>query len=216
MHKLEEKDELIRLMADLKEEALLACVHERLDAGIDPLEIIDRCHKGMAEVGERYEQGIYFISGLIMAGEIMRQVGTILLPLLETNKVTEPESDKTILLGTAEGDIHFIGKDIFKVLARCNGFTVQDLGVDVSPKKFLAATREIKPDIVGISCLIIRSYDAMRRTITLLRENIPPDLAPKAYIVGGLLDEQVFRHIGADYWTDDAMKGVRICQKIMR
>jgi methanogenic corrinoid protein MtbC1 len=210
----EKKDELTSLMADLKEEALLARVHEQIEAGVDPLVIIDRCHKGMAEVGERYEKGSYFISGLIMAGEIMRQVGTILLPLLETG-MTESESGNTILLGTAEGDIHFIGKDIFKVLARCNGFTVQDLGVDVPPEKFLAAVHESKPDIVGISCLIIRAYDAMRKTIDLLRENPPANGAPRAYIIGGMLDEQAFRFIGADYWTNDAMKGVRLCQKIM-
>ena len=211
---MERQDRLIDLMADLQEESVLEFVHGQINAGLDPLVIIDRCQKGMAKVGERYEKGSYFISGLIMAGEIMRQVGTILLPLLERG-MPESGSGNTILLGTAEGDIHFIGKDIFKVLARCNGFTVRDLGVDVPPEKFLTAVHESKPDIVGISCLITKSYDAMRKTIMLLRENTPPHLAPRAYVVGGLLDEQAFKYTGADYWTNDAMRGVRLCQKIM-
>ena len=208
------KDPLILLMADLEERKVLDLVHERIESGVDPLLIIDQCHKGMAVAGKRYEEGLYFISGLIMAGEIMRQVGKIVLPLIETRK-TESNSGNSILLGTAEGDIHFIGKDIFKVLARCNGFSVYDLGVDIPPARFLEAVLEIKPDIVGISCLITRAFEAMRETIHLLRNEVPPAQAPRAYIIGGLLDEQVFQYIGADYWTDDAMKGVRLCQRIM-
>jgi methanogenic corrinoid protein MtbC1 len=209
----ENQEKLITLMAELKEEAVLDLVRQHMADGIDPLVIIDLCHKGMIQVGERYEQQIYFISGLIMAGEIMRQVSQLVLPLIES-KITNGDSG-SIVLGTVEGDIHFIGKDIFKVLVRGYGFTVHDLGVDVPPSKFLAVIHEFKPDIVGLSCLISGVFKTMGETIALLKENIPEDLSPRAYIIGGRVDELVCKDVGADYWTNDGMKGVRLCQKIM-
>ena len=209
----ENQEEFITLMADLQEDAVLEMARQLLADGVDPLDIIDLCHKGMVLVGERYEQERYFISGLIMAGEIMRQVGQQVLPLLES-KITNGDAG-SILLGTVEGDIHFIGKDIFKVLVRVHGFTVHDLGVDVPPSTFLAAIHEFRPDIVGLSCLISSAFKSMRETIGLLQGNVPRDLSPRAYIIGGLVAELVCKDVGADYWTNDAMKGVRLCQKVM-
>lgn len=201
------------LMAELQEEAVLGRVRECLAEGVDPLTIIDLCHKGMIQVGAYYEQGRYFISGLIMAGEIMGQVGQMVFPLLKS-KITHGDAG-SIVLGTVEGDIHFIGKDIFKVLVRAHGFAVHDLGVDVPPLQFLAAIHEFKPAIVGLSCLITTAYKPMSETIALLRENTPPPLVPRAYIIGGQVNESVCKDVGADDWADDGMKGVRLCQKIM-
>jgi methanogenic corrinoid protein MtbC1 len=205
--------ELSSLMAKLEEEGVLNLVRQYLAEGVDPLVIIDLCHKGMIQVGEYYEQGRYFISGLIMAGEIMNQVGQLIFPLL-TSRVTNGDSG-TIVLGTVEGDIHFIGKDIFKFLARVYGFTVHDLGVDVPPSQFLAAIHEFKPNIVGISCLISTVYKSLQETIAFLKKNIPQHLAPRSYAVGGRVDEIVCKNAGADCWANDGMKGVRLCQKIM-
>jgi methanogenic corrinoid protein MtbC1 len=205
--------ELSTLVAELQEEVVFDLVRQYLADGVEPLVIIDLCHKGMVQVGEYYEQGRYYIAGLIMAGEIMRQVGQLVFPLLES-KITKGDAG-SIVLGTAEGDIHFIGKDIFKVLVRVHGFTVHDLGVDVPPSKFLAAIHEFKPNIVGISCLITAAFKTMRETVAFMKENIPPALAPRAYLIGGLVNEFVRKDAGADYWTNDAMKGVRLCQRIM-
>jgi methanogenic corrinoid protein MtbC1 len=205
--------ELSTLVAELQEEAALDLVRRYLADGVEPLVIIDLCHKGMVRVGEYYEQGRYYIAGLIMAGEIMRQVGQLVFPLLES-KITKGDVG-SIVLGTVEGDIHFIGKDIFKVLVRVHGFTVHDLGVDVPPSKFLAAIHEFKPNIVGLSCLITAAFKTMQETVAFMKENIPPELAPRAYIIGGLVNELVRKDVGADYCTNDAMKGVRLCQKIM-
>jgi methanogenic corrinoid protein MtbC1 len=213
MSAIDKHEDLITLVAELKEDAVLEVVRQWIADGVPPLEIIDICHKGMVRVGERYEKEIYFISGLIMAGEIMRRVGELVLPLIES-KITSGDSG-SIVLGTVEGDIHFIGKDIFKVLVRGYGFTVHDLGVDVPPGKFLAAIHEFKPDIVGLSCLISGAFQAMRETIALLKTNVPQNLSPQAYIIGGRVDELVCKDVGGDLWTNDAMRGVRICQEIM-
>ena len=208
-----DKERLSTLLVELNERAALEAVRQYVTDGVDPLAIIDLCHKGMVQVGELYNQGTYFISALIMAGEIMRKVGQMVLPLIE-NQSTNGDAG-CIVLGTVEGDIHFIGKDIFRVLVRAHGFAVHDLGVDVSPSRFLAAVHEFKPDIVGLSCLISGAFNAVSETIALLKRNIPDTLSPRAYIVGGRVDDLMCKELGADYRTDDAMKGVILCLKVM-
>ena len=207
------KNDIIRQIADLKEEQAISSVEQAFSDGAKPLELIDWCHKGMIQVGERYEKGEYAIAGLIMAGEIMRQVGELVFPYIESNN-NDGQSGR-IVLGTIEGDIHYIGKDIFKVLVRGHGFTVHDLGVDVPPAKFLSAIMEIKPDIVGFSCLLTHTFKMVRETINFLEENVPAQLEPRAYILGGRVDNHIAKETGITYWTDDAMKGVQLCKTIM-
>ncbi len=205
--------ELSGLLADLQEDAVLSEVRRRIDEGDDLLHIMEECRKGVRLVGERYEQGIYYISGLIMASAIMHEVADMVLPALKT-LVTGSESGR-ILLGTVEGDIHYIGKDIIKVLLRCYGFTVFDLGVDVPAAEFLARAQEIRPAIVGLSCLIEPAIDNMRATIDLVRAQAGHGGAP-SFIIGGCVDDRVCRHVGADVWATDAMTGVRLCQQLIR
>ena len=209
----EHRQQLISFIADLKEEDALNQVQVLLDGGETPLAVFDLCYKGLNEVGQRYQKEIYALSGLIMAGDIMRRIGLILLPLLEGN--AGRSNAGRIILATVEGDIHFIGKDIFKTMVQGHGFAVHDLGVDVPPAKFLSAIHEYKPDIVGLSCLISAAYPAMAETIHFLRQHVPQALSPRAYIIGGRIDRYVFETIDADYWTNDAIEGVALCERIM-
>jgi methanogenic corrinoid protein MtbC1 len=210
----DEQHPLITHMANLQEKAAIELAAKQLAEGVDALTIIDLCHKGMIEVGERYEQKRYFISGLIMAGEIMRMVSLKVLPFLDHREAGTGTGGRMVI-GTVEGDIHDIGKDIFKVMARVYGFTVHDLGVDVPAGKFLSAIHEFRPHIVGLSCLITAAYQTMQETISLLRENVPLQFAPLAYVIGGRVDDLVCTDVKADYWTNDGMRGIRICQKVM-
>ncbi len=209
----ERNHDLVTMIAELREEDSLDLVRRLMADGVEPLAIIDLCHKGMERVGELYEKGEYFIAGLFMAGEIMDQVGQLVLPLIK-NKITNDSAGR-IVLGTVEGDIHHIGKEIFKFLVRGYGFTVHDLGVDVPPSKFIAAIHEFRPDIVGLSCLISAAYKNMEESIALLKKNLPPGLASPVYLIGGRVDRIVCKDVGADYWANDAMEGVRVCQKII-
>ncbi len=205
---------LSSLLADLQEEAVLAEVSRRINYGDDLLRIVEECREGVRIVGERYEQGVYYISGLIMASAIMHEVGDMVLPTLST-RVIGSESGR-ILLGTVEGDIHYIGKDIIKVLLGCYGFTVFDLGVDVPAREFLAKARDIRPAIVGLSCLLDSAFENMRATIDLLRRETGRSGAVPSFIIGGYVDERVCRHVAADVWASDAMTGVRLCQQLIR
>jgi methanogenic corrinoid protein MtbC1 len=214
MESTKKEKELSDLIADLDEDAVVSLIKQAMAKGDDPFTILDQCQKGMQLVGKRYEEGIYFISGLIMAGEIMHQVGEMVLPVLQ-DRIRGGDSG-LILLGTVQGDIHYLGKDIVKVLLKCYGFSVNDLGVDVPPAEFLTATEESKPDIVGLSCLLNTSFKALGETISLLRTRLGDSDSFPSLVIGGLVDEEVRRHVGADHWASDAMVGVRLCQLIMK
>ncbi len=207
------QQDLIKFVAKLEEEATLELAQRCLADGTAPLAILNLCHKGMTQVGKLYDQGIYYVSALIMAGEIMRRVGELVLPFVEGK--SENLNTGSILLGTVEGDIHLIGKDIFKTLVQGYGFTVRDLGVDVPSSRFLAAMHELKPDIVGMSCLITGALGPMQETIAFLRQHVPPAVSPRAYIIGGHVNEAICKQVGADYWVVDAMEGVHLCRKIV-
>ena len=214
MKKPDHHEILIALVADLEEDAVLEMVHKRIAAGEDPLQIIEDCNAGMRLVGQRYEAGEYFVSGLIMSGEIFREVVEIAQPVLQ--KYADGKSSGLILLGTVAGDIHDIGKNMAGTLLSCYGFTVIDLGVDVSPAVFAEKVIDVKPDLVGLSGLITASFEMMKETITTLREKATTHHLSFPIIVGGgMIDEQVSRYVGADYWVKDAMSGVRLCQKLM-
>lgn len=120
---------LIHNIADLNEHPTLSLVQTLIDTSTDPLDIVQDCQEGMRQVGERYERGEYFLSALIMAGEIFREVMEIVTPLIK-ERFRGNESG-VILLGTVEGDIHDIGKNNLSLLLTSYGFTVYDLGVDV-------------------------------------------------------------------------------------
>jgi len=205
--------ELVDLISELQEKKALEQIKKLIDGGISPLTIFDLCHEGLVKVGEYYEKERYAISGLIMAGEIMRQAGELVFPLIETEGPQKVVGK--IVLGTIEGDIHYLGKDIFKTLVRGHGFSVHDLGVDVTPSTFLSAIYDVNPDIVGFSCLISSVYDILREGIEFLRENVPQTLQPKAYIIGGNVNGTVAKKVGADWWASDAMEGVHLCEEIM-
>jgi methanogenic corrinoid protein MtbC1 len=201
-------------IADLDEDGVLAIVRASLGAGADPAAIITACEAGMRLVGERYEQGEYYLSGLIMAGEIFREVLDLARPALEASRAGNASG--RVLIGTVKGDIHDIGKTIFQIALRAHGFAVEDLGVDVSPDTFVAKALAWRPDIIGLSGLLTTAYEPMRETVRLLRAQ--PDLTapPIPIIIGGsVLNEQVRVFAGANYWCNDALEGVRLCQRIM-
>ncbi len=208
------RDQLIQLLADLEEDAVLQLVQQRITNGDDPFQIIEDCNEGMRQVGRRYERGEFFVSGLIMSGEIFREVVELAQPLLQQR--TKGQSSGTVLVGTVSGDIHDIGKNMVGMLLACHGFIVIDLGVDVPPAKFAAKAIEVKPDIVGLSGLITASFDAMKTTVAMLRAQAQEHRCSFPVVIGGgIIDEQVCRYVGADYWVTNAMDGVRLCQRLM-
>lgn len=205
--------QLAQLVAELKEDEVLSLIKRRIQEGIPASEIMSACQRGMRIVGSKHEAGQYFIAGLIMAGEIMRQALELLRPLI-TKKRPE-ESLGRVLLGTISGDIHDIGKNLFKDLLECHGFTVMDLGVDVAPAEFVRAASEFRPQLVAISALITGSFHHLRELVELFRNQAHTGKErPLIIIGGGQLDDRIYRISGSDYWATDAFEGLQLCLKL--
>lgn len=206
--------EIAGLLSNLREEETIAAVKNGIERGDDPLLIMDQCQEGIVDVGKRYENGEYYISALIMAGEIMHQISEILLPALK-QQITGRGSGR-VLLATVQKDIHFIGKNIFKVILQCSGYTVHDVGEDVAPKDILKEVQTFAPHIIGLSCLLTSCYDPMKEAVSVLRKGTK-NLAPAPLIIiGGRVSEKVRNYVGADGWADDAMLGLRLCNRLIR
>ncbi len=203
-------EKLIHLIADLKEEEAVQATKELLDAGTDPLLILDYCKEATEIVGKRFEDGQYFIPDLLMSGEILEQVSAIVKSKL--SKDVETKYIGKIVIGTAQGDIHDIGKNIVTFLLEANNFDVIDLGVDVAPDKFIEATKEHQPDIVGISALLTLAFDSMKKTVEAFEKAGLRDQV-KIIIGGAPIDEKAVAYTGVDAFAKDAQRGVVIAKE---
>ncbi|MHA1360998.1 MAG: cobalamin B12-binding domain-containing protein [Candidatus Freyarchaeota archaeon] len=206
---MEKLKELPDALADLEEEETLKIVKENLEAHEDPTKILESCKNGMTIVGDRFEKGEYFLSDMLMAAEIFRKAMELIRPALE--KVAVKTLGK-IVIGTVQGDIHNLGKNIARALLEAAGFEVHDLGEDVPPEKFVDAIKEVKPEIVGMSGLLTLAIESMKKTVEAIRE---ANLRERVKIIIGScrLDETAREYIGADAWTNEAAEGVKICEE---
>jgi methanogenic corrinoid protein MtbC1 len=196
----------------LDESAVRRLVKSMLDAGVNPVEIMENCRRGMLAIGERFERGEFFLSEMIMAAEIFKQVTEQIRPHFGGSA---SEARGRVVIGTVEGDIHDIGKNIFTALLEVEGFDVVDLGVDVPPATFVEAIRNHNPDIVGMSCLLSTSIEAMKNTVDAITE---AGLRDKARIIigGGRLERHAAEYVKPDAYTDNAAQGVKMCIELMR
>lgn len=175
-------------------------------------QVVKACQQGMAIVGDLFEKSEYFVGDLIFAGELLTMVINTLKPVLG-----EQNSKKigSIVIGTVQGDLHDIGKNIFAGMANAAGFEVFDLGIDVSSAAFVEKVREVQPQIVGMSGVLTLSLDSMKSTVyelkrTGLRDNV------KVIIGGNPVTEDACRMIGADAYTMNAVEGIKVCQGWMK
>ncbi len=202
--------ELIDAIANLDEEKSLALVQSEINAGKSPLDIIEQCRQGVQIVGQRYAEEVYFLSDLIMSEEIMRGVIEILEPYFPKH---QKGNGPKVVIGTVEGDIHDIGKNIIVYLLRSIGFQVYDLGVDVSPEAFIQAIMETGAKIVGISILLTFSITAVKKVIRLLSEAGLRDKV-KIIIGGYPVNEKIREFTGADYYENDPIRAIDLIKEI--
>jgi methanogenic corrinoid protein MtbC1 len=170
-------------------------------------EVVAACQQGMEIVGDNFEKGEYFVGDLIFAGELLTTSIDMLKPLLGDAR---SESRGLIVLGTVEGDVHDIGKNIFGSMAEAAGFTVVDIGIDQPPETFVNAVREHNPKIVGFSGVLTLAIDAMKRTIADLKAAGLLD-GVKVIIGGNAVNQEACEYAGADAWSKNAAEAVKIC-----
>ncbi len=202
-------DPLAIAISDLEEQQALKLVQERLDAGVDPLAIVNACREAMDLVGKRYQRGEYFLSELIMAGEIFKQANALVSARFQ---VTAGPGRGTVVVGTVQGDIHDIGKDLVVSMLKSANYEVHDLGVDVPPEKFVETVKATGATVVGLSGLLTIGFPAMKETVAALgAAGLRP--AVKVMVGGGPVTDQVREFAGADAFGADAQAAVTLCNQ---
>jgi Predicted cobalamin binding protein len=197
--------DFVNALVDLDETTCIDILNKRIAAKEDPMQILEDIRKATDTVGKRFEEGRYFVSDLMMAGEILSQAMALLKPVFGEHKV---QSRGTILVGTVEGDVHDIGKNIVSALLEAEGFEVIDIGVDQPPAVFVKAIQDHHPVVVSMSGLLTEAIESMKKTIDAIKA---AGLRGQVKIIigGGRCDEEAREHTGADDWADDAAVGVR-------
>ncbi len=200
---------LTQMLAELREEETMDLVRKELDSGANPLEILNNCQLGMVLVGEKYEQNIYYVSDLMMAGEIFKGVSELLRP-----HITEGSgpSAGSVVVGTVAGDIHDIGKDLVIGLLKANNFEVHDLGIDVKTELFIEKLKETGTTVLALSGLLTIAFDAMKEVIASLENEGLRDKV-KVMVGGGPVNANVCQYTGADDWGADAQVAVKLARK---
>ena len=207
------KEDLVKAIADMREEEAVQLAQEMLDAGEDPLVILDACREAMSIVGDLFEQKEYFLPELIIAGDMLKEIGELVKPKL-TGEGTQVEPLGKVVLGTVAGDIHDIGKDIVTFMLDVNNIEVHDLGVDVPASKFVEKVKEVKPEVVAMSGLLTLAFDEMKTTVEALVEAGVRD-SVKIMIGGAAMNEEAAAYIGADAYGPDATAAVNLAKDWM-
>lgn len=203
--------ELINAITEMREEDAVAITNELLESGATPADILGTCKDAMEIIGQRFEAGEAFIPELMLAGEMMTAITEILKPRM--SEEASGEKLGKIVMGTVQGDIHDIAKDIVCFMLDLNGFEVIDLGVDVPPAKFVETAKQTGAKIIGLSGFLTLAYDPMKETVAAFNE---AGLDVKIMIGGGQVDENIRKYTGADAYGKDAMAAVALAKNWMK
>lgn len=199
--------DLIQAVVEMQEEEALTLTKKCLADGVPTTRILEAYRDALAIIGQRFEQGEYFVSELMLSGEMMKAAAELIKPLASAGGTGTAAVGK-FLLGTAEGDIHDIGKDMVGMLLEVSGFEVRDLGVDVPVALFLEECESFKPDVIGMSGLLSLAFEPMKAVVDGLAARGLRD-GVKVIIGGGQMDAHACKFVGADAWARDAVAGVK-------
>jgi methanogenic corrinoid protein MtbC1 len=198
-------------LLDLDMDATIENVNSivRSDGTVSVQDAIDAITEALQIVGERFQDGDWFLTELVYSGEIAKAAMELLSPLLVAGTSRQLG---TIVVGTVAGDLHDLGKNIFINFARSAGFEVMDLGVDVSTEKFVSAAKEHSPLALGISCLLTVTAAEIGKVIEeLINQGFRDKI--KVIIGGACLTEGFAIDVGADAFAPDAVTGTDIIKK---
>ena len=199
---------LVEAITEMREDDAVRLAQEELKSGTAPVEVLDQCREAMSIIGQRFEAGDCFVPELILAGEMLRQISDVVKPHL--TEAADVKKIGKVIIGTVEGDIHDIGKDIVAFMLDVNGFDVLNLGVDVPAARFVEAAKEFQPQVVGLSGFLTLAYDPIKATVQALHD---AGFTGKIMIGGGQIDEQIRQYTGADAYGKDAMTAVALAKQ---
>jgi len=176
---------------------------EALDAGAGPQAVLNALVEGMDDVGRRFKANEIFVPEVLIAARAMKEAMVLLEPKLVEAGIT-PEC--TAVLGTVQGDLHDIGKNLVAMMWKGANFHVVDLGTNVPPEKFVEAAREHEATIIGLSALLTTTMPAMKQTVQALHDAGLTDA--KILIGGAPITQEFAEEIGADGYASDAASAV--------
>jgi 5-methyltetrahydrofolate--homocysteine methyltransferase len=186
-----------------KADEVVELTNTALNTGLDANQVLnDGLLEGMTVVGDRFKEGLFFIPEVLMAARAMTKGIEILDPLLIKEGV---KYRGTLLIGTVQGDLHDIGKNLAAVLFRGAGFKIVDLGSNVTTDKFITEAKEHNPDLIGISALLTSTMSNMALVIKGLREN---NISTPVIVGGAPLTQEFANSINADIYASTAADGI--------
>ena len=190
----------------------MSLVRQKMAAGVPAAEILAGCNRGMAELGERFGRGESFLPELMFGGMLMKNITAELGPALESQQEKVEVAGKAII-GTVQHDVHDVGKDILVMMLRGVGFDVVDLGIDVSPEKFVEAIGQHRPIVAGMSLLLTTCYSSVMATVDAIKEAGLRDQV--SLMVGGAAASELLReNAGCDFYGKSAVDGVRFASQL--
>jgi len=208
-------EELSKAVLDCDLEKVKNLTRKAISMNIDPLTIIEKgLADGIKKVGELFERGEVFLPDLMMAAEAMKAGISILEPILKSKKKHRTFLGR-IIIGTVEGDIHDIGKNIVATMLEANGFEVIDLGVDVSTEKFISKVKELNPDILAMSALLYTTVPKMGEVIKALEKEGLRSYV-KVMVGGAPVTSEIAKKMGADAYGENATSAVREAVRLMK
>jgi corrinoid protein of di/trimethylamine methyltransferase len=205
--------QLIISLIDGDPDVTVALTRQALDAGIEPLVIIDQALvPGMKTVGDKFSCGEYFLPNLIISANGMREAMRILEPELHARNQAVKVAGK-VVIGTVSGDIHEIGKSLVATMLSANGFQVYDLGVDVPIEKFITTIKETGANLLGLSALLTTTMVGQREVIEALeKEGLRHQV--KVLVGGAPVTRSWAEEIGADGYAEDAIGAVQLAKQL--
>src|ERR1017187_8873237 len=211
----DQERQLVEWLSDMNEDEAFALAKKMLlEEGANPIRVLELCRNAMDIVGKRFEKGEYVLPELVLAGEMLENIGAIAKPLIKQAPGEEPKKLAKVLIGTVHGDLHDIGKNIVTFMLDINGFDVKDIGIDVPVKTFIKEINEYQPDVVGLSGFLTLAFDSMKETIAAFEaEGMRSQF--KIMIGGGQIDETVRNYTGADAFGVNAVEAVHLCKNWM-
>jgi 5-methyltetrahydrofolate--homocysteine methyltransferase len=186
-------------------------VQAALKAFVDPQTILKTMINAMQEVGKRFEEGEYFVPEMLIAARAMQEAMELLKPHLLG---VEIQTTGLVVIGTVKGDLHDVGKNLVALMLEGAGFKVIDLGVDVSPEQFIQAVRQYHPQIVAISALLTTTMPGLKGVIDAL-EKVGLRHEVKVVVGGAPVTEAYAQKIGADGYSPDASRAVRLVKDLI-
>ena len=212
-HRTPDEQQLVQWLADMNEDDALTMARRMLlDEHVNPMRVLELCRAAMDIVGQRFEEGEYFLPELVLAGEMLDTIGKMAKPLIQQGDSGASRKLGRVLIGTVHGDLHDIGKNIVTFMLDINGFEVKDIGIDVPVQTFIDEIERFQPDVVGLSGFLTLAFDSMKETIAAF-EQAGMRHRFKVMVGGGQIDETVRAYTGADAYGINAVEAVNLCRQ---